>query len=230
MRIIWVIAILMIAGVSVVQATPSYLGPSGVIMTPDDKTVPHKQFWIGYHMFSNIDFKDDDGSDLNVFHNQYGLTPNIEVGTSVVDQQDNGSDLAINAKWRFINETATIPAIAVGVLDVSGNAVDDDASFYLLFSKSLTRTATEVTNAPSKPLRGTIGVGSGFFDGIFASLDWTYTPKLRLMAEIVNGGDFFDNTMVNAGLRYSVGSRLSLDLAAIDFGDIAFGINYRGSF
>ncbi|MEN6371058.1 MAG: YjbH domain-containing protein [Armatimonadota bacterium] len=230
MRVIWVIAILMIAGVSVIQAAPSYLGPSGVILTPDEKTVPHKQFGIGYHMISNIDFRGDDNRDLNIFHNEYGLTPSIEIGPTIVDQQDNGSDLAINGKWRFMDETAKIPAIAVGVLDASGNAIDDNASFYLLFSKNLTRTATEVAKTPSKPLRGTIGVGSGFFDGIFASLDWTYNPQLSVMAEIVNGGDFFDNTMVNAGLRYSISSGLRLDLATIDFDSIAFGISYTGGF
>lgn len=230
MRVIGVIAVLMLVGVSAVQAAPNYLGPSGNIMTPDELTVPQGQFSIGYHQFVDIGFRGTT-TDLDIFHGHYGLTPNIEVGVSVVDQKDNGSDVAINGKWRFVEETATSPAIAVGVLDVAGNAIDDDATFYVLFTKNLTRAATEVVDGPSKPLRGTIGFGSGFYDGLFLGLDWTYSPQLSLMAEYVRGGDLFDdNTMINAGLRYSVGAGLRLDLATIDFEEIAFGISYTGGF
>jgi len=229
MRVIGIVAVLMLVA-GAVYAAPSYLGPSGNILTPDELTVPQGNFSIGYHVIFDIGFSGTE-RDLNVFHGHYGLTPNIEVGIAVVDPSDDGSDVAVNGKWRFYDETATRPAFVVGVMDVAGNALDDDPTFYVLITKSLTRFASDVMDEQSKPLRGTLGIGTGFYDGIFLGLDWTLSPQLSVMAEYVNGGDILDNNnMVNAGVRYAVGTNLRLDLATIDFDELAVGVSYTTRF
>ncbi len=214
------VAVLAVPG----MAAPSYLGPSGNILTPDALTVPQGSLSVGYHSIQDLNVGGGD-SDLNVWHGHFGLLPNVEVGISGVDTE-NDNEVAINGKWRFVDETATKPAVAVGVIDLLGNALDDDPTLYILVSKNLTRTATEVAGE-SKPLVGTLGFGSGFYDGLFAGLDWTYNPKLSVMAEYLSGGSALDeDNMVNFGLRYAATKDLRLDVSWVDFDSIGFGASY----
>lgn len=231
MRLIMILTALLLLGVSSVQAAPSYLGPSGNIMTPDELTTPSPGFDVGFHRFLDFGFRGT-SSDLDVIHGNFGLTPNIEVGLAVVDPRDNGgSDLAINAKWRFRDEDATSPAIAVGTLDVAGEALDDDPTLYILFSKNLTPFTEDVVAGPVRPLRGTIGFGTGFYDGVFAGLDWTLSPQLSVMLEYVRGGDILDkNTLVNGGVRWAASPGLRLDASLIDFDNLAFGLSFTRGF
>jgi hypothetical protein len=230
-RLLAILTALLLLGAGSVLAAPSYLGPSGNIMTPDELTTPSPGFDIGYHRFVDLDFIGVT-TDLDVVHGNFGLTPNIEVGLSWVDVRDNGgSDLAINGKWRWLDETATRPAVAVGTLDLAGNALDDDPTLYILFSKNLTPFTEDVIAGPVRPLRGTIGFGTGFYDGVFAALDWTLAPQLSVMLEYVRGGDVLDkNTLFNGGVRWAAGPGLRLDAALIDFDNLAFGVSWTRGF
>ncbi len=225
------ILIILALAIAPVQATPSYFGPSGNIMTPDDLTVSRGNFSLGYHRFLDLEWIGTT-TDLDVYHGHYGLTPDIEVGLSVVDVRDGGgSDVAFNGKWRILRETASRPAIAVGVLDVAGNAFDDDPSFYALISKSLTAAASELVDGESRPLRGTLGIGSGFYDGIFAGLDWTLSRRWGAMVEYVRGGDLLgESSLINGGVRFRPGQGFQLDAALVDFDEFAFGAAYTSGF
>jgi hypothetical protein len=213
--------LILVMGVSAFAA-PSYHGFTGNIMTPDSLTAPVRGFDVGYHGFFVS------GNDVNVFHGNVGLLPAVEVGVAWFDPENGDSDFAINGKWRFIEETATRPAVAAGVFDLLGDLdSDDDASFYLLVSKNLTAVAEDVVNGESKPLRGTVGFGTGTFDGLFAALDWTFLPKVSLMLEYV---DSDTDSLVNGGIRYAVSPEVRVDAAMIDFDDFAAGISFTKGF
>ena len=183
-------------------------GQSGLILTPDGLVTPQGSWDLSLHLFTD--------SDRTAFGVVFGVAENLEIGASF---RSNGhSDAAINGKFRLIPETSQRPAILVGV-----GSVTDDPGLYLVISKNITSTASDIAGEPSKPLRLNVGFGSGSFDGIFLGLDWTLQPQLTLMAEFLGG----NGSSFNAGVRYAISDTLRLDLATIDLEDIAFGATYR---
>ena len=219
MRVLIVLIVLCLVTAVSVQAAPSYLGPTGNILTPDTLTAPASGFDIGYHFLSDF------GGDTSIVHGNIGLTPAIEVGASWRDSSGGGSgELSVNGKWRFLDETATGPALAVGVLDLTSDAFNNDPSIYFVISKNLTAVAEDVANGQSKPLRGTLGIGGGFYDGIFGALDWTLAPQLSVMLEYAHPSDF------SGGIRWAATPEIRLDAALIDFSDFGAGISYTKGF
>lgn len=206
----------------------SFLGGfSGNILTPDTVIEPTGTWEASYHQAVNVLGDNDNLSAAGVI---YGATPNLELGASFIDNGE--SDTALNAKYRLLAETADRPAIIVGVFDAAGSAdfLDDNPGFYLALSKNITPTASEIAGEPSKPLRLSLGVGAGVFNGVFAGLDWTLEPKLSLMAEFFGGSLGGNDNFFNAGIRYAATDALRLDAATIDFDNFAFGASYRIAF
>jgi len=224
--LILVVTILLIAAVPVLGASSFLGGFSGNIYTPDGIIVPEKTLELSYHdtlkLFGN--------TDVSALSGVYGFGTNLEAGISFLHNSD--SDAVISAKYRVINETADSPAVLVGVFDLAGTAnwINDNPGFFIVLSKNITSFASEVTNQPSKPLRLSIGAGSGIFNNLFAGFDWTIERNLSLMAEI-NGGRIADQTnIVSAGLRWAAIPDLRVDAAYVGFKQFAFGANYRIAF
>lgn len=201
-------------------------GQSGNILTPDDVIVPTGTMDLSYHQIVN--FRNSD--DLSATGITYGVTPNLELGASFISSGD--SDVAFNGKYRLLTETTNRPAMLVGVYDVSGsaNAVNGDPGFFLVFSKNITSTASNMVGEPSKPLRLTAGFGSGPYDGLLVGLDWTLDPRLSLMADYTGGNVGGNDKLFSAGVRYAASDAIRIDLAAIDFKDFAFGGDFRFKF
>ena len=199
-------------------------GYSGNIVTPDAVITPAGTWELSFHEF--FDVQDNDITSIGL---QYGLMPNLEVGVSLLDNDD--SETVFNAKLRLLPETPGRPSIAVGAFDVGGSAnfINDDPSFYVLISKNIARTATEIAGKPSKPLGLTVGFGSGLFDGVFAALDWTLQERLSIMAEFVDEG-FRGDSLFNLGARFAITDIIRVDAAAIDFEDFAAGASFRTAF
>lgn len=211
-----------------VLAASSYLGPTGNIATPDALVVPAGTWELAYHQFIEV-FADVDLISTSV---NYGLTPNFEVGGAWTTNGDD--DFVINGKYVLLNETATGPAVAVGVFDAVGtlNLFGDDPGFYVVATKNIGPTAP-VVGEPFRQARLSLGAGSGVFDGFFANLDWVIATRAHILLEFMNN-DFAkggtSGTSFNAGLRYGVTENLTLDAATIDFEDIALGVSYRTGF
>lgn len=204
-------------------AAQSFLGSfSGNIVTPDAVVAPLGTWEVSFHDFIDVVA----GEDLTSFGVIYGLAENLEVGLAALDNGD--SEIAFSGKLGIVTETSTTPAVLVGVFDI-GSTVADDASFYVALSKNITSLASDVADQPSRPLRLTAGFGSGVFDGFFAGFDWTLTPRLSLMAEYLNEGFEGDND-INAGIRYAATSNVRLDLALIDFEELALGASLTSRF
>lgn len=202
----------------------SFLGGfSGGIVTPDGLVTPQGAWDFSFHDFTNL----LGDNDLTAFGVTYGAVKNLEVGVSFLG--DNNNQTAINGKYRVVTETAEVPTVIVGAFDVAGSVdfLNTDPGLYLLVSKNVTSAASAVAGRPSKPLRLTLGAGSGVFDGFFAGLDWTLQPQLSLIAELFSGRIGDDDHFFNVGLRYAATDALRLDVATMDVKDIAFGASYR---
>lgn len=216
-HLLFMVVVVLVFSLPAVAAPSFFGGYSGNILSPDAIVVPAGVWQASYHVFSD--------GDENVFGLMYGLTENLEVGAGFFNNGD--SETSLNAKMRLMPETATRPAVVVGVADLGGDVLDDDPSFYVLVSKNITPVASEIAGEPSKPLQLTIGVGSGGFDGFFAGFDWTLQERLSLMAEFV---DFGNDSEFNAGVRFALANNFRLDAGLIDMDDFAFGASYTSQF
>ena len=220
-----VVPVLLTLALPALGASSFLGGYSGNIITPDAVIVPTGTWELSYHTFGDLILDED----LTAIGVQYGLTEDLEVGVSFIDNGDN--ETALNAKYRLLEETATSPMIAVGVFDAGGSeGIDDDPSLFVVISKNVTPVATDIVGEPSKPLRLSVGIGSGFFDGFFAGLDWTLQPRLSLMAEYVSGEVGGNDGLFNVGARFAATDTVRVDLATIDFDDFAFGASLRFGF
>ncbi|MHB1456570.1 MAG: hypothetical protein ACYC0V_06615 [Armatimonadota bacterium] len=225
-----IIGLLVIFTLPVLGAS-SYLGGfSGVIITPDDTVVPVQTWEASFH--DTLDIFDGNDSDLMTIGLTYGLLSNLEVGASLID--DGSSQIAISGKYRLVTEKSNSPSVTVGVFDIAGsaNSISSDPSFYIMVSKNITPLASDIVDRPSKPLQLGIGVGSGLYNGIIANLNWTLEPNLSLLAEY-NGGNDGPRGLRNrpsAGVRWAVSDTVRLDVAAVGFRDLGFGINFRSKY
>lgn len=222
-RIMVVVMALMALAIPVLGAQ-SYLGSyNGLIIVPDAYTTPAGTWDFAAHDLLDVLDNGDDIVSLSVI---YGITPAFEVGASFVNNDE--SDVAFSGKYQIFPETASRPAVAIGVFDLFSMAewITNDASFYILASKNLIPVASEATTGPAHPLYLTAGFGSGLFDGFFGGIDWVLAPQLSLQAEFLNEG-FNNDSEFNAGLRYAVSNQFRLDAGTIDFSDFAFGLSFR---
>jgi len=217
--------LLLFVAVGSAFSAPSFFSTTGNILTPDDTLLTPGGFSINYHA---IDYEDTDATPTIIGAN-VGVTPFLELGIARYDPDVAHADeeTIINGKYLIAPETATRPSILAGVVDFTGELDEDnDPGLYLLVSKNLTRLASEMSGAPSRPLRGHLGFGTGIFDGLFASLDWTLNDRFSLMVEYLSGHEMCDGSAFNVGVRFALSNELRGDLALIDGDNLGFGISF----
>jgi len=221
-----VIGLLTIMALPALGASNYLGGISGVIVTPDDRIVSSQSWDASYHdIFSH----GEKHSDIQTVGLTFGLLPNLEVGASYIT--DGTSRVVVNGKFKLVKETAKTPGVTVGVFDAGGNLGNSDASFYGLLSKNLTSFASNVAGQPSKPVRMSLGWGSGFYKGIIANMDWTLAPRLSLLAEYKGSDGFVGlRNRPSLGFRWAATDSIRLDAAALGVRDIGLGLSYRASF
>ncbi len=222
MRRLFAIALTFAMISSAALAAPAYFGISGNILTPDDTILATGEFSANLHQLQL-----DDNSPL-VIGASVGAAQNLELGFAYFDPDVENADSStlINAKYSLLPETERMPSLAVGAVDLTGelDVADEDPSFFVVIGKNLTPVATDVYGEPSAPIRGMVGFGGGMYDGFFAALDWTLTPKVSAVAEYISGDEGFDG--FNAGVRLAITNNLRIDAALIDGEDMAFGISF----
>ena len=215
----------MLIAASPAFAASNYLGGmSGMILIPDDVIVPHKSIDFSFH--ESVHAIGD--VDLFAWGGNYGLAKNLEAGVSVLNNK-GATDIAINGKYRFVQENESSPAVLVGVFDAAGlvDIVNPNASLYILASKNISSEVSQIEGAPCGPIRLSLGIGSGVYNGIFGGVDWTPSSRWRVMAEYANGKFGDEEKLLNLGVRYAVADKWRLDAAALKLKHFAFGVNYR---
>lgn len=163
--------------------------------------------------------------DTTFFNLDYGLLPDLEVGLSVIDLDDDRpwrdgeTFITLRGKYRLLRETSSAPALAIGVQDIGEEEID--ISPYLVISKNL---------GPDLDVDGYLGVGGGGFDGIFGGLSKTFKisptqrggnnlSQIQLILE-------FDSENMNFASRFQIGPRAKINFGFYDMENWVMGITY----
>jgi hypothetical protein len=228
MRYLILVTLLLIAVAVPTFAASSFFGSfSGDIVTPDTSIEPTGSAEASFHDALNVL---GGGGDLKTYGLMYGVVNKLEAGVSFVSTHT--TDAAFSGKYRILDETPSMPSIAVGIFDAFGSVsvLGGNPAVYIAASKNITPLASDIVGSPSKPLILTLGGGTGEFDGFFASLNWTFEPRLSLIGEFYSGQIKNDYNNVNAGLRYAITDTVRIDAATLAFKEFAFGASIRFRF
>lgn len=164
--------------------------------------------------------------DTTHFNLDFGLLPDLEVGLAVLDIDDDrpwsdGGEtyVTLRGKYRLLRETASAPALAVGVQDIGEE--DLDVSPYLVISKNL---------GSDLGVDGYLGVGGGSIDGIFGGLSKTFRispaqrgrnglSQIQLILE-------FDSDNLNFASKFQIGPRAKINFGFYDMDSWVLGLTY----
>lgn len=164
--------------------------------------------------------------DTTFFNLDFGLIPDLEIGLSVMDLDYEGHGweydetyTTLRGKYRLLRETASAPALAVGIQDVGEE--DLDVSPYLVISKNF---------GSELGVEGHLGVGGGTIDGIFGGISKTFKispaqrggnnlSKIQLILE-------FDSDNLNFASRFQIGPRAKINFGFYDMENWVMGITY----
>ncbi len=199
------------------SALPSYLGPSGLMLTPDGQATYFQSFSFSAHFFNlsgALKRYGLEGSG-NSFAVNYSPVPALEVGFSTLKTDLSDRANMLNGKLIITSESEVQPfSFAAGVVD----ALDEqEVSPYFLLSKSLRLSGPMATNQVGLSLNA--GYGGGIYDdGILVGGELKLTPQFSLLAEGTK-------RYVNLGARFT-SQGLALDIGFIDVEDIAGGVSY----
>ena len=206
----------------------SFLGPTGLIITPNADVIGANRWAVGYHYigedvaWTNIGGPWHSGTiNFNLPKANIGIGNAIEVGATgyLVDfpWDDSESKAIVNAKWRFLNDQKNQLRLAVGVMDIFDQV---GINWYVAATKGFgtNRTIADLT------------VGYMFGDddsllenSVFASVNWHALRCLDVMGEVTDN-DF------NYGLRYWPWKSVNVDVAILDGGNFGAGVAYTGKF
>jgi hypothetical protein len=217
-----------------VAAIPSFLGYTGLIIVPTADVLSQGEWNAG--LFT---FEFDEGPDADAFCANLGVAPTVEVGFTKLQLDDSeeiavvddGDDFVIvrrgdtegtflNGKCQFMPETATRPAVAAGIIDLTDEM---ETTVYVVGSKSFGQSCRTAFGEITSP-RFHVGIGGGLLDSIFGGVSASLGDRLFLMAE-------YDGNNVNAGARFSITDEWHLHLAGMDwFDNVGIGVSFSKGF
>jgi len=233
--VLLVLAAMMLGYAGAAYAATTIYGISGLIETPDDTIVSAKSLTPTADRI--FDFKPDGavkGVDVTTFGGAIGIIPNLEVSAVGIDVDTKGVETEglINAKYRVLAETLTMPSVTVGVVDAA-NRLDhltygtiNEASTFIVFGKNISNIAEGVSGQVSKPVRGTVGFGTGLYRSVFAGLNMSLAPKLSVAVEYLNKGLRNDST-ISGVVRFQPIEALSVDAGVLGFKDFYAGASFN---
>lgn len=156
------------------SAQPTILGYTGIFTIPTAEAIKA----------AGVALVGSTSEEMNTVGGCAGLFPNWEVSAARVGNKETHT--LLNGKVVLLQEGIALPAIAVGIVDLTdeiGNSV------YAVATKtiSITTVATKPAGLPFGPPQVSAGIASGkVFDGVFAGIVLPFSEKSRLMLEYVN--------------------------------------------
>jgi len=207
------------------EDTPSFLGITGLLITPTAMIAPALKVQVFYHQISS------DPKEQTLYGATVGLTDGLEVsGLRMLNLAplpaapgQYRDETVVNVKYQVplgqILGNPLAPEVAVGVFD-TGNQVD--RTYFVVLSRSASLMAEESAALSFHLGYGNTDSGSGRLDGFFAGVDFAPFENALVQLE-------YDADDVNAGLRYYATPWISLD-AAIVADDFAWGATLRSDF
>ncbi len=185
------------------SAIPSFRGYTGLMVVPSADALGKGDWNAG------VFFEDVASGTINDIVANYGLAQGFEVGINRFDRDDDTDDhTLINAKYRFIPETASHPAFAAGISDL----VDEvETSVYVVASKSF-GCAIRAWEGETLSPRFHVGFGGGALSGIFAGVSAYVGNRIEIMGE-------WDGDHVNAGARWRVTPQFTIHAGGFNLSD-----------
>ncbi len=224
------LAALLLGAGTAANAAANVYGVSGLIETPDDSIVAPRTVELTGHYIADLDPAD---ADWMTFGAAFGILPRLEISAVGVDPDVPGLDteVIINAKFKVMDEGIERPSITVGVVDLANNLEEhnrdiDNASAFVVFGKNISPVAEGVSGMVSKPVRGTLGFGTGVYKGVFAGLNWSLAPRLDVMAEYLSEGIRQKGT-VSAALRFTPVRAVSIQAGTHAFKSFYVGATFN---
>ena len=216
MRKTWVlVSVLGMALAGRASAAPSLYGPTGLLVIPTADTLA-QQSWNAH-----VHAVDTGGATLTTFGANFGIAKQLELGVTGFHVKGIGTKALFNAKYAVLMESAKVPGIAVGGVDLASQIPGSDPGVYVVASKSL----SSLIGGPLTKynLRGHIGYGANniFNDDVFGGIDLQVTPKVQAMVEWLNGTLYF-------GGRVGVGQGIRAEIGSYD-GNIGGGVSYAAA-
>ena len=229
------VAAIVLGCAGALYAATSIYGISGLIETPDDTIVAAKSFTPAADRIFDLKVHGAaTGVDLTTFGGAVGIIPNLEVSAVGIDSNAAGvgTEGLVNAKYRVLAESVNRPSVTVGVVDaakrlehLTGNTITE-ASGFIVFGKNMSNVAEGVSGQVSKPVRGTLGVGTGLYKGAFAGLNMSLAPKFSVAVEYLGAGIRNESTF-SGMVRFQPIQALSVDAGAIGFKDFYAGASFN---
>jgi len=204
------LALVGLAAVRPAAAAPNFFGSTGLLVTPSADVLGVREWNVHVH-----------GTDDFVSYGvNFGALDKLEIGVTGLDVQHGGDTHAlINLKYRIVPETKSVPAVAIGAVDIS-DELDIDPSIFLVVSKALGSLSSAGSNGMQ--WRAHLGIGQGLYDTVFGGIDLVVTPRVMLIAE-------YDSNDFNFGVRLGLTPEVRADLSALD-GNFGAGLSYVASF
>ncbi|MCL5104666.1 MAG: YjbH domain-containing protein [Armatimonadetes bacterium] len=167
---------------------PSFRGYTGLMVVPSADALGKGEWNAGFF------FEDVASGTVNDIVANYGFAQGLEFGINRF-RRDEESDhrTFLNAKYRFMPETANRPAVALGLADITDEI---ETTVYAVASKSLGCGVRSWEGEVLSP-RLHVGFGGGRLSGLFAGATAFVGNRVELMAE-------WDSNNVNAGARFRI--------------------------
>lgn len=196
----------------------SWIGSSGMIMTPVAKTVaPQAGIWTVHY----IDYDAGKVQSANV---NFGITPSLEVGAAYIDVDGDGSEVVANAKYSLDlakwtgNEDA--PEVAIGAWDIAN---EFNRSFYVVLSQDVRlKESGDTSNFRLHLGYGDNDLDGGALDGFFGGIE--FIPFERGLIQLEHDGE-----NLNAAFNYYISDTVGLQIGSLD-GDLGAGISLHTGF
>jgi len=215
-------------------AASTIYGISGLIETPDDTILAPKSISLTANEIINVGGDNAVGDqNLTTFGGGFGLIPKLEVSAVGIASDAEGVDTVpvINAKYRILAESVGTPSITVGVVDIADqldeiNGSISDPSAFIVFGKNITSVAEGVSGGLVKPVKGTVGIGTGIYKGAFVGLNVALFPKTDVLFEYLSNG-IRQETTINAALRFRPIEPLAISVGTLGFDGFYAGASFN---
>lgn len=182
---------------------PSFRGYTGLFVVPTADALGKGDWNAG------VFCEDVSSETINDYVGNYGIAQGFEVGLDRFRRNDNSENhTLINAKYKFMPETVSRPAIAAGLIDITNEI---ETSAYVVASKSLGCSIRAWKGETLSP-RIHFGVGAGELSGIFVGASAYLGNRFQVLGE-------WDSNTVQAGFRFRITPVFTLHAGGFNLAD-----------
>jgi len=220
-----VVVVILVLALAPASAAPSFLGYTGVLVTPNTALVGEDAIDLGIHNIPDADWVGTNAS-LTPFTGTFGPADNLEITAALFTLENGDEDeFTFHMKYGILSEPEDEASLAVGLVDIL-EQLGDSVPIYVALSKDLS------TNLEAQgPVPVTIGllfaddpgllVGDDDVDEVqfFASVTGEVSEDVILMAEVLE-------EEFNFGARFNVTDAVNIDIGSV-FDEFMWGVSYH---